>query len=126
MTANVVPLENSALRLARYLKEFVGLRRTTVYDVAKYDSVLWFKDMPQEADCRSAAWTDDYDSDPMAVESRPDRTSRHGRIGRIGRIAVAHSGSYRSDNPVCTRTPFSALLTILSCNYPGQRSAEQC
>ena len=43
MTANVVPLENSALRLARYLKEFVGLRRTTVYDVAKYDSVLWFK-----------------------------------------------------------------------------------
>ena len=48
MTANVVPRENSALRLARYLKEFVGLRRTTVDDVAKYDSVLWFKDMPQE------------------------------------------------------------------------------
>ena len=61
MTANVMPLENSALRLARYLKEFVGLRRTTVYDVARYDSVLWFKDMPQETDCRSAAWTDDYD-----------------------------------------------------------------
>ena len=41
-------------------------------------------------------------SDPMAVESRGDLESRHGRIGRI---AGAHSGSYRSDNPICTRTP---------------------
>ena len=40
-------------------------------------------------------------SDPMAVESRGDLASRHGRIGRI---AGAHSGSYRSDNPICTRT----------------------
>ena len=68
MTAKVVPLENSALRLVRYLKEFVGLGRTTVYDVAKYDSVLWFKDMPQEADCRSGAWTDDYDADDPWLE----------------------------------------------------------
>ena len=34
--------ESKALRLARYLKEFVGLRSTTVYDVNKYESVLWF------------------------------------------------------------------------------------
>src|SRR5262249_327751 len=43
-------------RLARYLKEFVGLRSTTVHDVNKYDTVLWFGDMPQEPDCQSPAW----------------------------------------------------------------------
>jgi hypothetical protein len=39
--------ESKALRLARYLKEFVGLRSTTVYDLNKYESVLWFSDMPR-------------------------------------------------------------------------------
>ena len=56
-------VESSALRLARYLREFVGLRTTTVRDVTKYDSVLWFGDMPQDPDCRSGAWTDDDDLD---------------------------------------------------------------
>ena len=37
----------------------------------------------------------------MAVESRRDLASRHGRIVRI---ATGHSWSYRSDNPICTRT----------------------
>ena len=46
-------------------------------------------------------------SDPMAVESRCDLASRHGRIGRI---AGAHSGSCRSDNPICTRTPQRPFL----------------
>ena len=41
-------------------------------------------------------------SDPLAVESRPDLASRHGSIVRI---AVTHFCSYRSDNPICTRTP---------------------
>ena len=41
-------------------------------------------------------------SGPMAIDSRGDLASRHGSIGRI---ALAHSWSYRSDNPVCTRTP---------------------
>ena len=40
-------------------------------------------------------------SDHMAVESRGDLASRHGSIGRF---AAAHSWSYRSDNPICTRT----------------------
>jgi very-short-patch-repair endonuclease len=57
-----VKVEDSALRLARYLKEFVGLRTTTVRDVTKYESVLWFGDMPQDPDCRSGAWTDDHES----------------------------------------------------------------
>ncbi len=42
----------------------------------------------------------------MAVESRGDLASRHGSIGRI---AGAHSWSYRSDNPICTRTTKSDL-----------------
>jgi very-short-patch-repair endonuclease len=50
------PSESKALRLARYLREIVGLRTTTVYDVTNYESVLWFGDMPQEPECRSPAW----------------------------------------------------------------------
>jgi hypothetical protein len=56
MADATAPSESKALRLARYLREFVGLRSTTVYDVSKYESVLWFGDMPQEAECQSPAW----------------------------------------------------------------------
>jgi hypothetical protein len=60
--------ESKALRLARYLKEFVGLRSTTVYDVNKYESVLWFGDMPQEPECQSPAWNDEFAAgDPWLV-----------------------------------------------------------
>lgn len=59
-----------SLRLARYLKEFVGLRSETVRDVDKYDSVLWFHEMPQTADCRSGAWTDVYDQAGPWLEVR--------------------------------------------------------
>jgi hypothetical protein len=60
--------ESKALRLARYLKEFVGLRSTTVYDVNKYETVLWFGDMPQEAECQSPAWSDEFAAgDPWLV-----------------------------------------------------------
>ena len=56
-------------------------------------------------------------SDPMAVESRGDLASCHGSIGRI---SGAHSGSYRSDNPICTRTPSKAnqgYVLSFSRNY---------
>ena len=46
----------------------------------------------------------------MAVESRGDLASRHGSIGRF---AAAHSWSYRSDNPTCTRTPISSSTAPL-------------
>ena len=61
-------VESKALRLARYLKEFVGLRSTTVLDVNKYESVLWFGDMPQEPGCQSPAWSDNFATgDPWLV-----------------------------------------------------------
>ncbi len=60
--------ESKALRLARYLKEFVGLRSTTIYDVNKYESVLWFGDMPQEPQCQSPAWSHEFEAgDPWLV-----------------------------------------------------------
>ena len=55
------PIESKPIRLARYLKEFVGLRSTTVYDIHKYDSVLWFSDIPQEPQCQSPAWSDGFE-----------------------------------------------------------------
>ncbi len=60
--------ESPYLRLARYLKAFVRLRTTTVRDVAKYESVLWFSEIPQERDCLSAAWTDEYDAEAPWLE----------------------------------------------------------
>ena len=61
-------VESKALRLARYLKEFVGLRSTTVYDVNKYELVLWFGDMPQEPECQSPAWNHEFEpGDPWLV-----------------------------------------------------------
>lgn len=68
MTTDTSKIESPALRLAQYLKEFVGLRSTTVRDVTKYESVIWFSDMPQEADCRSGAWTDEYDPEEPWLE----------------------------------------------------------
>ena len=57
--ANDVETEHPTLRLAQYLKEFVGHRTPVIKDIARYDAVLWFANMPQEADCRSGAWLDE-------------------------------------------------------------------
>ena len=65
--------ESKALRLARYLKEFVGLRSTTIRDVDKYESVLWFADMPQTNDCLSSAWNDTFESGTPWLEVRKQR-----------------------------------------------------
>ena len=57
----------------------------------------------------------------MAVESRRDLASRHGSIGRI---AGAHSWSYRSDNPICTRTlPDILWLALGSYEFQDGDSA---
>jgi len=64
------PQESKALRLARYLKEFVSLRSTTVRDVDKYESVVGFGDMPQETECQSPAWNDNCEPDAPWLEVR--------------------------------------------------------
>ena len=60
--------ESPDLRLAKYLKEFVGLRTTTVRELTKYDDVLRFSEMPQESDCISPAWTNEYDPESPWLE----------------------------------------------------------
>ncbi|MYI98513.1 MAG: AAA family ATPase, partial [Gemmatimonadetes bacterium] len=70
MTSYKAQNEPPTLRLARYLKEFVGLRTTTIRDIEQYDEFLWFGDMPQDHDCQSAAWTDDFDEDDPWLEVR--------------------------------------------------------
>jgi hypothetical protein len=69
MTVQAAP-EPKALRLARYLREFVGLRSTTVHDVGNYEAVLWFGDMPQEQECRSPAWHNDFEAGDQWLEVR--------------------------------------------------------
>lgn len=64
------PQESKALRLARYLKEFVGLRSTTVRDVDNYEAVLWLGDMPQESECQSPAWNDSFEPGDPWLEVR--------------------------------------------------------
>lgn len=66
--ANDVETERPTLRLARYLKEFVGHRTLVIKDIDKYDTVLWFADMPQEVDCRSGVWSDDRKLDDYWLE----------------------------------------------------------
>ena len=56
MNVSAPSTANAPQRLAQYLKEFVGLRTTTVRDVAKYEAVLWFRDLVQGKDCFSPAW----------------------------------------------------------------------
>lgn len=63
-------LEPKALRLARYLRNFVGLRSTTVHDLTQYEAVLWFGDLPQEPECRSPAWCDDLPAGAPWLEVR--------------------------------------------------------
>jgi very-short-patch-repair endonuclease len=59
-----------ALQLARYLKEFVGLRSVTIRDVDKYEKVLWFGDIPQEPECQSSAWNDNFEPGSPLLEVR--------------------------------------------------------
>lgn len=66
-------LEAPAVRLARYLKEFVGLRHKTVRDVEKYEDVLWLGEIPRDDDCWSPAWTEEEDTEGPWLEVRKQR-----------------------------------------------------
>jgi len=47
---------DKAIQLFTYLKELSKLRTTHIKDVAKYDDVLWFSDIPKEKNCHCVAW----------------------------------------------------------------------
>ena len=65
--------EHPALKLARYLGKYVGLKSKVVRDIQKYNKVLWFGDMPQDQDCQSGAWSDDYEEGQPLLEVRKQK-----------------------------------------------------
>lgn len=48
--------QEKAIKLFTYLKELSKLRTTHSKDVAKYEEVLWFSDIPLEKHCHCIAW----------------------------------------------------------------------
>jgi hypothetical protein len=45
-----------ATALYTFLKEFTELRTKTARTLDQYEQVLWFSDVPHEAECECAAW----------------------------------------------------------------------
>lgn len=62
-----VDTTDRAVRLLRYLQEFVKLRSKVVRSVSQYQKegfVQWLNDVPQERDCASPLWADMGEEDP--------------------------------------------------------------
>ena len=50
------PIRDKAIRLFRYLSALAELRARTVRDVASYEAVFWFSELPCEKECYTPAW----------------------------------------------------------------------
>ncbi len=50
------PIREKAIRLFRYLSALAELRAKTVRDVASYEAVFWFSELPCEKECYTPAW----------------------------------------------------------------------
>ncbi len=50
------PVRDKAIRLFRYLSALAELRAKTVRDVASYEAVFWFRELPCEKECYTPAW----------------------------------------------------------------------
>ena len=46
----------SAIALYSFLKEFAQLRTSTIFDVSRYEQVIWAADVPRESGCDCIAW----------------------------------------------------------------------
>ncbi|MGH7427066.1 MAG: AAA domain-containing protein [Candidatus Methylomirabilaceae bacterium] len=66
---------NRATALYTFLKEFTELRTKTVRSLDQYEHVLWFSDIPREAECNCAAWHrgQDGESGEVWLEIRQPR-----------------------------------------------------
>ena len=64
-------IRDRAIRLFTYLKELCALRTIRTRDVASYDQVFWFSEIPHDRLCRCIAW---QSSDPslQATDQTPD------------------------------------------------------
>ena len=52
----MITVREKAVQLFTYLKELSNLRTTHTKDVANYDEMLWFSDIPKEKICHCVAW----------------------------------------------------------------------
>jgi len=50
------PIREKAIRLFQYLSELAKIRTRMVRDVASYEAVFWFSDLPREKECYTPAW----------------------------------------------------------------------
>jgi very-short-patch-repair endonuclease len=50
------PTRQKAIGIFRYLGKLEELRAKTVRDVAAYEQLLWFSDLPRERECYTPAW----------------------------------------------------------------------
>lgn len=53
------PIRDKAVRLFRYLGALAELRSKTVRDVASYEAVFWFSELPREKECYTPAWDEE-------------------------------------------------------------------
>lgn len=76
--------QDRAIRLFRYLRELAQLRTKPVRDCNSYERVLWFKDIPQEAGCYTAAWgSDKAESDDIWIEIKRRREPKCPTVPKI-------------------------------------------
>lgn len=124
MDIGVTP-ESKALRLARYLREFVKLRTTTVQDVDKYEAVLWFADMPNESECQSPAWNDGLE--PLLRDASPilvSDVSQGPNIGSntskdfFGRYVTYNGPAEPDPRTVNAGVVADGLFRIIDCEGP--------
>ena len=92
--------ERPALRLARYMREFVGHRTTVVREVDHYDEVLWFAHMPQDPDCRSGAWDDGWAANDVWLEVRKQTFEQPPVVPEIIRPWVDQQALGRADREI--------------------------
>ena len=60
------PIRERAVKLFRYLSAVAELRAKAVRDVASYEAIFWFSELPREKECNTAAW---YDVDATEEEN---------------------------------------------------------
>ena len=101
--------ERPALRLARYMREFVGHRTTVVREVGHYDDVLWFAHMPQDPDCRSGAWDDGWAANDVWLEVSKQTFEQAPMVPEMVRPWVDQQALGRADREI---PPLASSISV--------------
>src|SRR3990167_8953488 len=90
--------QDRAIRLFRYLKELAQLRTKVVRDCHNYERLLWFKDIPQEPGCYTAAWgSEKAESDDIWIEIKRRREAKCPTVPKICQDWVTLESVFNSD-----------------------------